>query len=89
MHGLIRNIHKIFTGKPEGRRPQGRSRHRPKDNIKQILWKEGRTVLTGSIWLRMGICGELFIRIFCQFQQPIAIFCSILVYHLLLNNVYS
>jgi hypothetical protein len=59
MHGQMRNSFKILIGKPEGRRPQGRPRHRWIIS-KWILGKEGCRVLTGSIWLRIGIGGELF-----------------------------
>jgi hypothetical protein len=29
----VRNLYKIFVGKPEGRRPLGRRKHRREDNI--------------------------------------------------------
>jgi hypothetical protein len=32
--GEIRNVYKIFAGKPEWKRPLGRPRHRREDNIK-------------------------------------------------------
>jgi len=39
-----RNTHKIFVGKPEGKKPLGRSRHRWKDNIRmdprEIDWED-------------------------------------------------
>jgi hypothetical protein len=31
--GEFRNIYKILVGKPEGKRPRGRPRHRWEDNI--------------------------------------------------------
>jgi hypothetical protein len=41
--GEKRNAYKIMVGKPEGKRPLGRPRHRVMDNIKMDL--------------RMGWCG--------------------------------
>jgi hypothetical protein len=39
----MRNTHKILVGKPEGKRPFGRYRHRWEDNIRidlrEIGWK--------------------------------------------------
>jgi hypothetical protein len=32
--GEMRNVYKIFIGKPEGKRPRGRPRRRWEDNIK-------------------------------------------------------
>ena len=37
-----RDIHKILVGKPEGKRPLGRSRRRGEDNIKMDLEEVGR-----------------------------------------------
>jgi len=41
--GEVRNAYKILVGKPEGKRPPGRSRHRGEGNIKldlrEIGWK--------------------------------------------------
>jgi hypothetical protein len=42
--GEIRNAYNILVGKPEGKRPHGRPRHRWKDNIRMDLreiWWEG------------------------------------------------
>jgi hypothetical protein len=46
-------------GKPEGRRPLGRSRHRWNDNIKMDLREIGwdGVAWTGLIWLRIGTGG--------------------------------
>jgi hypothetical protein len=50
------NACRILVGKPEGKRPLGRSRCRWMDNIKmdvrEIPW-------TGSVWLRIGTSGGL------------------------------
>ena len=37
-----RGVHKVLVGKPEGKRPLGRLRHRWKDNIKMDLQEVGR-----------------------------------------------
>jgi len=39
--GEIRGIYKVLVGKPEGRRPLGRGRHRFEDNIKMDLQEVG------------------------------------------------
>jgi hypothetical protein len=50
-----------FAGKPEGRRPLGRSRRRWEENIKmdllEVEW--GRWAWIGLIWLRIGTGGGL------------------------------
>jgi hypothetical protein len=44
---------RILTGKPEGKRPLGRPRHRLLGNIKMTFRLDG-VVWTGLIWLRIG-----------------------------------
>ena len=45
-------------GKPEGKRPLGRSRHRWEDNIKMDFQEVGcEGIWTGSSWLRIGTRG--------------------------------
>jgi hypothetical protein len=39
--GMIRNAYNILDGKPEGKRPLGRLRHRWKDNIRMDLRETG------------------------------------------------
>ena len=39
--GEGRGVHRVLVGKPEGKRPLGRSRHRWEDNIKMDLWDVG------------------------------------------------
>jgi hypothetical protein len=39
--GETRNAYRILVGKPEGKRPQGRPRHRWVDNIKMDLREVG------------------------------------------------
>jgi hypothetical protein len=46
------NVYRILVGKPEGRRPLGRPRHRWQDGIKMDLREIGWGVWSGFIWLR-------------------------------------
>ena len=39
--GEDRGVHRVLVGKPEGRRPLGRPRHRWEDNIKMDLQEAG------------------------------------------------
>jgi hypothetical protein len=55
--GEKRNVYRLLVGKPEGKRPLGRTRRRWIDNImmgllESVLW-------TGLVWLRIGTGGEL------------------------------
>jgi hypothetical protein len=55
-----RNAYRILAGKPEGRRPLGRPRHRWVNNIKMDLReREDEMVWIGLIWLRIGTSGGL------------------------------
>jgi len=36
-----RGVYRVLVGKPEGRRPLGRPRHRWEDNIRMDLWEMG------------------------------------------------
>jgi hypothetical protein len=57
--GEKRGACRILVGRPEGRRPHGRSRRRWGDNIKMDLQEKGCGAWTGLSWLRIGTCGEL------------------------------
>jgi hypothetical protein len=57
--GEPRNAYRILVGKPEGKRPLGRPRHRWVDNIKKILKRGAGMVLIGLIWLWIGTSGGL------------------------------
>jgi hypothetical protein len=46
------------VGKPEGRRPLGRSKCRSVNNIRMDFGEDG-VVWTGLDWLRIGTSGEL------------------------------
>jgi hypothetical protein len=53
------NGYRILVGKPEGKRPLGRPRHRWVDNMKMDLRERGWMMWTGLIWLRIGTSGGL------------------------------
>jgi hypothetical protein len=56
--GERRGAYRTLVGKPEGRRPLERPRHRWEDNIKMDLQK-GWGAQTGLIWFRIGTGGRL------------------------------
>jgi len=49
-----RGVYRGLVGKPEGKRPLGKPRHRRDYNIKVDLRELGCGVRTGLMWLRMG-----------------------------------
>jgi hypothetical protein len=51
--GVSRYTYRVLVGKPEERRPLGRTRHRWEDNIKMDLRDVECGVRAGSIWLRI------------------------------------
>jgi hypothetical protein len=55
--GEKRNAYRILVGKPEGKRPLGRPRHRWVNNIK--MNPRERMVWIGWIWLRIWTSGGL------------------------------
>jgi hypothetical protein len=59
-----RGVHSVLVGKPEGKRPLRRPRHRWEDNIKMDLQEVGLWVVgTGWSWLRIGTDGRhLWVR---------------------------
>jgi len=57
--GERRGIYRVLVGKPEGKRPFGRPRHRWEDNIKMFLQEVSLGGgWTGSSWLRIGTGGR-------------------------------
>jgi hypothetical protein len=52
--GERRDVYRVLKGKPEGKRPLGRLRHRWKGNIKMDHQEMGCGLWTGSSWLRIG-----------------------------------
>jgi hypothetical protein len=55
-------MHRIFVGKPEGKRPLGRPRRRWVDTIRMDLGETGWDGVDwiGLMWLRIGTSGRLF-----------------------------
>jgi hypothetical protein len=49
--GERRGIYRIWVGKPEGKRPLGRPRHRWEDNIKMNLQEVG---CGGMDWIKLA-----------------------------------
>jgi hypothetical protein len=61
--GEDRGVHRVLVGKPEGKRPLGRPRHRSEDNIKMGLQEVGGVVGIGCSWLRIVTGGgHLWVR---------------------------
>jgi hypothetical protein len=61
MHRTYENCIQIFfIGKPEGKIPFGRRKHRLKDNIKMALREWLGRLWTAFIWLRTGASSWLF-----------------------------
>jgi hypothetical protein len=61
--GEERNVYKVLVGKPEGKRPLGRPRHRWEDGIRMDLRETG--LGGGGVWivfdwLRTGTGGGLW-----------------------------
>jgi len=52
-----RCLSRVLVGKPEGKRPFGRSRHRWEDNIKMDLHEVEWEGMDWLIWLRIGTGG--------------------------------
>jgi hypothetical protein len=57
--GERRGVYRVLVGKPEGKRPLGRPRHRWEDNIKMDLQEVGCEAKTGLVWLRTGTGGNV------------------------------
>jgi hypothetical protein len=54
--GEERKVYKVLVGKPEGKRPLGRPRHRWEDGVRMDLaWR----VWIGLDWFRTGTGGGL------------------------------
>ena len=48
--GEGRGVHRVLVGKPDGKRPLGRPRHRWEDNIKMYLQEVGG----GGDWMELA-----------------------------------
>jgi hypothetical protein len=53
------NVHRVFVGKPEGKRPLERPRRRWEDGIRTDLREMPARVWIGFTWLRIGTGGGL------------------------------
>jgi hypothetical protein len=49
--GEGRGVYRVLVGRPEGKRPLGRPRHRWEDNIKMDLWEIG---INGANWILLA-----------------------------------
>jgi len=49
--GKMRGVYRVLVGKPEGKRPLGRRRHRWEDNIKMDLKVVG---CEGTYWIELA-----------------------------------
>jgi hypothetical protein len=49
--GEGRGVYRVFVGRPEGKRPLGRSRRRREDNIKMDLREIG---IDGTNWIQLA-----------------------------------
>jgi hypothetical protein len=58
--GERRGVYRVLVGKPEGKRPLGRSRLRWEDTIKTDLQKVGCGVWNGWSWLKIGQVACIF-----------------------------
>jgi hypothetical protein len=56
--GEKRGVFRVLVGKPEGKRPLGRSKRRWEDNIKMDLQEVGCGAWTGLGWLKIETGGE-------------------------------
>jgi hypothetical protein len=56
----MRNAYRFLIGKPERRRPLGRTDLHGRKILKQILKKQGKSVWAGLFWLRIGSSGGLW-----------------------------
>jgi hypothetical protein len=57
--GEDRKVYKVLVGKPDGKRPLGRRRHRWEDQVKLNLREIGWRVWSGFTWLRIVSSGGL------------------------------
>jgi hypothetical protein len=51
----VKNVYSILVGKPEGKRPHGRPRHRGEDNIRMYLREIGWEVVD---WIHLVQDGD-------------------------------
>jgi hypothetical protein len=57
--GEGRGVCRVLVGRPKGKRPLGRPKHRQEENIKLDLRETGIYGVNGFSWLRIGSSGGL------------------------------
>ena len=57
--GDAKDAYRVLVGRPDGRRPLRRRRHRLEDIVKMDVQEVGWGAWTGLIWLRTGTGGGL------------------------------
>jgi hypothetical protein len=68
--GEGRGAYRVLVGRPEGRRPLGRPRHRWEDNIKMYLGEIG---IDGANWIRLSqdrVQWRAFVRTVMNLRVP-------------------
>jgi hypothetical protein len=68
--GAGRGVYRVLVGRPEGKRPLGRSRHRWEDNIKMDLREIG---MDGANWIRLAqdsVQWRAFVNTVMNLQVP-------------------
>jgi hypothetical protein len=67
-----RGAYRILVGRPEGRRPLGRPRHKWEDNIKMYLQEVGWRGMawTGLIWFRIGAGLWALVKVVMNLRIP-------------------
>ena len=68
--GEKRGVYRVLVGKPKGKRPLGRPRHRWEDNIKMDLQEVGWGAWTGLIWLRIGTKWWALVNVVMNLRVP-------------------
>jgi hypothetical protein len=68
--GEGRGVYRVLVGRPEGKRPLDRSRHKWEDNIKLVLREIG---INGVNWIQLaqdGVQWEAFVNTVMNLQVP-------------------
>jgi hypothetical protein len=68
--GRRRGVYRILVGRPEGKRPLGRPRHRWEGNIKMDLREIG---INGADWIQVAqdrVQWQAFVNMVINFQVP-------------------